>query len=68
MKKKLILVTHQPGGQSTVEAIGFTGGACTAATAAIEAALGQQTHREDKPELWQAEAHLNAECGVRNAE
>ena len=48
-----VRVSHA--GEITVEAHGFTGRGCEAATSAIEAALGQPVARSRKPEFWQQE-------------
>ena len=45
-----ILVRVAPDGALTVEAEGFQGKGCEAATRAIEEALGKPTHRTLKPE------------------
>ncbi len=51
---KSIEITIEPTGELKIEAIGFKGGACEKATAAIEAALGQQSGpRKKKPEYFQ---------------
>jgi len=49
-----IEITFTPLGEVTIEAIGFKGKACEAATKAIEQALGAVTTRKAKPELYQA--------------
>ena len=41
-----------PFGESTVEAEGFQGKGCEAATAAIEEALGKHWQRTRKPDFW----------------
>ena len=43
-------------GEITVEALGFSGRGCEAATAAIEAALGKTAEHTRKPEFWRQEA------------
>jgi hypothetical protein len=53
--RRSIHVRVSPSGEITVEAHGFTGRGCEAATAAIEAALGQATARSRKPEYWRQE-------------
>jgi len=47
-----ILVRVSPAGEITVEADGFQGNGCEAATKAIEEALGHGTARTRKPEFW----------------
>lgn len=47
-----ILVRVSPFGDTTVEAEGFQGRGCEAATKAIEDALGRNTGRKRKPEYW----------------
>jgi hypothetical protein len=55
--KKQIHVRVSPIGEITVEAQGFKGQGCEAATKAIEAALGTTTNRTRKPEFWQRDAN-----------
>jgi hypothetical protein len=47
-----ILVHVSALGEVTVEAEGFQGKGCEAATAAIEEALGRRTSRTRKPDFW----------------
>ena len=47
-----ILVRITPAGVITVEADGFHGKGCEAATKAIEEALGKPGSRTRKPEYW----------------
>ena len=47
-----ILVRITPAGVITVEADGFRGKGCEAATKAIEEALGKPGTRTRKPEYW----------------
>ena len=56
--KKIIVVKHSKG-SSVIEAIGFKGQGCHAATAAIEAALGQVMGIKEKEDLWQQETTVN---------
>lgn len=49
-----IIVTISPEGDSKIEAVGFKGGACAAATKPLEEALGVVTDRKLKPEFHQA--------------
>lgn len=49
---KSIVIEIKPGGETKIEAIGFNGGACEKATAAIEAALGTVTTRNKKPDYY----------------
>lgn len=52
---KQITVTVSPAGEVEVEAHGFKGKGCTAATKAIEEALGVSTKDKKKPEYNQPE-------------
>jgi len=55
-----IHVRVSPNGEIVVEAEGFQGKGCEAATKAIEEALGKTTARVRKPEYWrQAQQQLN---------
>lgn len=55
-----ILVKVSPVGEITVEAEGFQGKGCEAATKAIEDALGKPGQRTRKPDFWrQSHSHLN---------
>ena len=47
-----ILVRISPTGDIVVEADGFQGNGCEAATKAIEEALGHRTAHTRKPEYW----------------
>jgi len=47
-----ILVKVSPLGEITVEAEGFQGKGCEAATQAIEEALGKPGQRTRKPDFW----------------
>jgi hypothetical protein len=47
-----IHVRVSPFGEITVEAEGFQGKGCEAATAAIEEALGKAKQRTRKPDFW----------------
>ena len=47
-----ILVKVSPLGEITVEADGFQGKGCEAATKAIEDALGKPRERTRKPDFW----------------
>lgn len=47
-----IIVRVSPFGETTVEAKGFQGSGCEAATQAIEAALGNVRDRTRKPDYW----------------
>jgi hypothetical protein len=52
---KTIIVEVTPEGHSTITAEGFKGRGCEAATAPIEAALGQVKAKKKTPEYWQSE-------------
>ena len=55
-----ILVKVSPNGEITVEAEGFKGNGCEAATKAIEEALGKPRERTRKPDFWrQSNSHQN---------
>jgi hypothetical protein len=55
-----ILVKVTPTGEITVEAEGFQGKGCEAATQAIEQALGKPGQRTRKPDFWrQSNRHQN---------
>jgi hypothetical protein len=55
-----IIVKVSPTGEITVEADGFQGKGCEAATKAIEEALGKPKERTRKPEYWrQAQRRQN---------
>ena len=58
--RRSIQVRVSSAGEITVEAHGFTGRGCEAATAAIEAALGTPSDRTRKPEFWQQERKQRA--------
>lgn len=47
-----IRVKVSPTGEVTVEAHGFKGSGCEAATKAIEEALGKPCERTRKPDFW----------------
>jgi hypothetical protein len=52
MSARRILVKVSPVGEITVEAEGFHGKGCEAATKAIEEALGKTKQRTRKPDFW----------------
>jgi hypothetical protein len=52
---KEIVVDVLPGGSVKIDAVGYTGSACKAATAAIEQALGLVGTSKPKPELHQVQ-------------
>ena len=55
-----IHVRVSPSGEITVEADGFQGNGCEAATKAIEEALGKPRERTRKPDFWRQSArHTN---------
>ena len=55
-----IHVRVSPTGDLTVEAEGFQGNGCEAATKAIEDALGKPRERTRKPDFWrQSQRHQN---------
>ena len=57
-----IHVRVSPFGDITVEAEGFHGKGCEAATKAIEDALGKNTGRTRKPDFWrQSQRHQNSQ-------
>jgi len=54
-----ILVKVSPFGEITVEAEGFQGKGCEAATMAIEEALGKPRQRTRKPDFWRQSNRQN---------
>lgn len=52
MSARRIHVKVSPVGEITVEAEGFQGKGCEAATKAIEEALGKTKQRTRKPDFW----------------
>ena len=52
MNRRRIHVRISPFGEITVEAEGFQGRGCEAATQAIEEALGKPGQRTRKPDFW----------------
>jgi hypothetical protein len=50
--KRRILVRITATGETSVEADGFHGNGCEAATRAIEEALGKPVRRKRKPDFW----------------
>lgn len=50
-----IHVRVTPAGEITVEAEGYKGNGCEAATKAIEEALGKSGNRTRKPDFWRQE-------------
>ena len=60
MSTRRIHVRVSPIGEITVEAEGFQGKGCEAATKAIEEALGKTRARTRKPDFWrQSNRHQN---------
>ena len=60
MSARRIHVKVSPTGEITVEADGFQGKGCEAATKAIEEALGKPGVRTRKPDFWrQTNRHQN---------
>ena len=60
MSARRIHVKVSPVGEITVEAEGFQGKGCEAATKAIEEALGKPRVRTRKPDFWrQSNRHQN---------
>ena len=56
--KREIHVIISPTGEITVEAQGFKGKGCEAATQAIEQALGTPGKRTHKPDYWQRDVSV----------
>ena len=55
-----ILVIVKPNGETTVEAVGYQGSACSLKTAPYINALGNRTHDLPKTEMFQ-DAHQHQE-------
>lgn len=51
--KRTIEITVKPSGEIQIDAVGFKGADCERATAFLEAALGQVSGKERKPEYHQ---------------
>lgn len=51
--KQTIEITVSPTGEVQIEAVGFVGSSCKAATKALEEALGKLELRQTKPEYHQ---------------
>ena len=52
MPKKSIELTVGPDGQTSIEAVGFTGSDCEKATAFLEQALGKATTKRHTPDFY----------------
>lgn len=52
MKKQSIDITVLPSGSVEIDAVGFTGTDCEAATSFLEAALGTVAQKRRKPEYY----------------
>lgn len=59
MSGRRIHVRVSPTGEVNVEALGFQGSGCEAATMAIEEALGTVRQRTRKPDFWRRVLRLN---------
>jgi len=53
--QKQIVVEISEAGEVTIKAVGFKGGACEKATAAIERALGTPSKRQHTPDYYRKE-------------
>jgi hypothetical protein len=60
-----IVVTISPEGDTKIEAIGYTGGSCAAATKPLEEALGVVADRKLKPEYHRAPVAVNQKVGQK---
>ena len=56
---KQIKVLIGPKGQVKIEAVGFTGSSCLAATRKLEEALGQVEDRKEKDEMYGTEVEID---------
>jgi len=56
---KQIKVLIGPKGQVKIEAVGFTGESCLAATRKLEKALGHVEDRKDKDEMYGTEVEID---------
>lgn len=66
--KQRILVKITAAGETTVEAEGFHGNGCEAATRAIEEALGKPRLRKRKPEFWRQQQHGSQSQSLGNTD
>ena len=66
--RRSIHVRVSPTGEVAVEAHGFSGRGCEAATAAIEAALGKTVSRTRKPEFWRQKTTIGCVQHIGNGE
>jgi len=57
---KQIIVEISPTGEVKIEAAGFKGNSCEAATKAIETALGKAGDRKKKPEYTQTDVRTQS--------
>jgi hypothetical protein len=60
---QFVNINIKKGGSVTIDAVGFTGTSCKAATAAFEQALGTIQVDQDKPELFET---LSTDTNVSN--
>ena len=58
-----VIITIGKGGETTVEAQGFKGKGCKAATEALERAIGSTTASKLKPEYHQTAVKQTAKAG-----
>ena len=61
---KTVTVEISPAGEVKVEAVGFKGSGCEAATKAIEAALGEVSRRIKKADYYQVAVHTTQTVGT----
>ena len=61
-----IIVRVSSTGETTVEADGFHGNGCEAATKALETALGKPQARHRKPDYWRQEERQRNEQQLGN--
>ncbi len=61
---KTVTVEISPAGEVKVEAVGFKGSGCEAATKAIEAAQGEVSRRTKKADYYQVAVHTTQTVGT----